>query len=123
LAIYPICQNYDDEPFFSLWSGLCHQGNIYTASYAAVPVLVSLIENAPKIIDYHYFLLLILIHIVQLKGSAPAITDDLKLNYDDAIARLPVLAAGFDSWDELIVRVLSSALAVKSGNEALAEAI
>ncbi len=30
------------EPWFSLWSSLCHQGNVYTASYAAVPHLVGL---------------------------------------------------------------------------------
>jgi hypothetical protein len=33
---------YRDEPWFSLWSALCHQGDVYTASYAAVPELVQI---------------------------------------------------------------------------------
>jgi hypothetical protein len=33
-----------DEPWFSLWSALCHQGDVYTASYAAVPELVTIAE-------------------------------------------------------------------------------
>ncbi|MFD1730368.1 hypothetical protein ACFSC4_03505 [Deinococcus malanensis] len=28
------------EPWFSLWSALCHQGDVNTASYAALPYLV-----------------------------------------------------------------------------------
>ena len=34
--------SYRDEPWFSLWSALCHQGDVYTASYAAVPELVAI---------------------------------------------------------------------------------
>ena len=35
---------YTDEPWFSLWSALCHQGDVYTASYAAVPELVAIAQ-------------------------------------------------------------------------------
>jgi len=34
-----------DEPWFSLWSALCHQGDVYTASYAAVPELVAIAHS------------------------------------------------------------------------------
>jgi hypothetical protein len=37
-------RDYRDEPWFSLWSALCHQGDVYTASYAAVPELVAIAE-------------------------------------------------------------------------------
>lgn len=30
---------YDSEPWFTLWSSLCHQGDVYDASYAALPHL------------------------------------------------------------------------------------
>jgi hypothetical protein len=30
----------DDEPWFSLWSALAHQGDVYPASFAAVPHVV-----------------------------------------------------------------------------------
>lgn len=38
----PAPDTYRDEPWFSLWSSLCHQGDVYTASYAAVPELVAI---------------------------------------------------------------------------------
>ena len=31
-----------DEPMFTLWSSLCHQDNVYPASFAAVPHLVEI---------------------------------------------------------------------------------
>jgi len=36
--------SYTEEPWFSLWSSLCHQGDVYTASYAAVPELIAIAE-------------------------------------------------------------------------------
>jgi hypothetical protein len=36
--------DYRDEPWFSLWSALCHQGTVYSASYAALPELVAIAE-------------------------------------------------------------------------------
>ncbi len=33
---------YRDEPWFSLWSSLCHQGDVFSASYASVPELVAI---------------------------------------------------------------------------------
>jgi hypothetical protein len=38
----PAPDTYRDEPWFSLWSSLCHQGDVYTGSYAAVPELVAI---------------------------------------------------------------------------------
>lgn len=37
--------SYRDEPWFSLWSALCHQGGVYTASYAAVPELLAIAKE------------------------------------------------------------------------------
>ena len=36
----------DGDPYYDLWSALCHQGTIYTASYAAVPHLVRIAAGA-----------------------------------------------------------------------------
>src|SRR5688572_15498155 len=38
----PPPREYTDEPWYTLWSSLCHQSDVYTASYAAVPQLVSI---------------------------------------------------------------------------------
>ena len=37
--------DYRDEPWFGLWSALCHQGDVYTASYAALPELVDIARS------------------------------------------------------------------------------
>jgi hypothetical protein len=37
LQTAPQSKDYRSEPWLSLWSSLCHQGDIYTASCAAVP--------------------------------------------------------------------------------------
>jgi hypothetical protein len=37
----------DAEPWFTLWSSLAHQGEVYPASYAAVPHVVSVLASAP----------------------------------------------------------------------------
>ena len=123
LSSYPVINSYEDEPMFSLWSALCHQGTVYSASYAAVPVIVSLIQNASEDVHYDYFLLPISIHISYLQGRGPQIPDKLKQQYFDAINTLPELAANEQTDSELKVRILSSAIAVKSGNAALAESI
>jgi hypothetical protein len=123
LSTYPVIKSYKDEPMFSLWSALCHQGTIYSASYAAVPIIVSLIQSAPENVHYDYFMLPISIHISYLHGRGPQIPDEFKQQYFDAINSLPELAANEQTDSELKVRILSSAIAVKSGNAALAEAI
>ena len=40
----PAGKSYQDEPWFSLWSALCHQGDVYTASYAALPELLAIAD-------------------------------------------------------------------------------
>ena len=34
--------SYSGEPWFSLWSRLCHQDEVYAASYATVPHVVEI---------------------------------------------------------------------------------
>src|SRR5262245_2777864 len=46
LAANPCAKKSGDEPWHSLWSALCHQGDVYTASYAAVPHIVDIALNA-----------------------------------------------------------------------------
>lgn len=40
----PAGGSYKDEPWFSLWSALYHQADVYTASYAAVPELLAIAQ-------------------------------------------------------------------------------
>ncbi|UTW46620.1 hypothetical protein KFE80_04235 [bacterium SCSIO 12696] len=123
LEVYPSCESYGEEPFYTLWSSLCHQGNVYSASYAAVPVIVSLIEKAPEIVDYNYFLLPVCIEIARLKGCGPKIGPCLEFAYTSAIQTMAKLASEIKSPDEKMVSVLAAVTAVHFGNAELAEAI
>ena len=43
------------EPWFSLWSSLAHQGDVYSASFAAVPHVVEVLSTAPEVADFSFF--------------------------------------------------------------------
>ena len=79
---------YEAEPWFTLWSSLCHQGEAYDASYAAVPHIVSIAAMAPGPIDFGFFQLPATIEIARQNGRAPEIPADLKSAYVSALANL-----------------------------------
>lgn len=123
LENYPSCKCYDEGPFFTLWSSLCHQGDIYSASYPAVPIIVSLIEKAPEKVDYNYFLLPVCIEIARLKGNGPEIGAEIEAAYIKAIHAMANLAGNIASADETMVPVLAAAIAIRFGSVELAETI
>ena len=123
LEDYPSCEKYDEEPFYSLWSSLCHQGDIYSASYAAVPIIVSYIEMHPAKVNYNYFLLPACIEIARLKGRGPEISTDQEKTYVNAIQSMANLTGKVTQADEIMVSVLSAITAVHHGNAELAEVI
>jgi hypothetical protein len=58
LSANPRPQNdHRGEPWISLWSSLCHQGDVYSASYAVVPHVVQIGWTAAGEIDSGLFLL------------------------------------------------------------------
>jgi len=61
---------FDDpncEPMFTLWSSLCHQGDVYSASFAAFPHLVDIASNkAPSDMG----------HILMLAAAIAGAVDD-----------------------------------------------
>jgi len=92
-------RDYRDEPWFSLWSALCHQGDVYTASYAAVPELVAIAEarrsEARVSIECLY-----MAAIIELERAAPVgltvppeISPALVVSYQAAIVRGAELGA------------------------------
>lgn len=123
LESYPSCEKYDEEPFYTLWSSLCHQGDVYSASYAAVPYIVSIIENAPDKVNYNYFLLPLCIEIARKKGCGPEIEEELKDAYLDSIQKMGNLVCKLPSADENMSNVLSAVTALSFGNVTLAETI
>lgn len=81
-------KDYKDEPWFSLWSALCHQGDIYTASYAAVPCVVQIGIEAKQDIDENFFFLPREIELVRISGKGPQVPEDLMDDYINALLSL-----------------------------------
>lgn len=76
-----------DDPWNLLWGSICHQGSVYSASYAAVPHLIRIASLAadPSPIEY----LLLPAYIV--RGRSAPMPPYLEESYTEAVARLPGL--------------------------------
>ena len=116
---------YEAEPWFSLWSGLCHQDDVYTASYAAVPHIVAIASGAPGPIDFSFFQLPAAIEIARHTGRGPVVPAELAADYHAAITSLIDCVAlhRHDDWDEPILLSALSAQAVAKGHYDVAEAL
>src|SRR5689334_11052561 len=84
LPEFPTSNSYKDEPWYTLWSSLCHQGDVYPASFAAVPHIVGAAAQDPRRATYNYFLLPTCIEIARVKHGV-SIPDHLKVAYFDAL--------------------------------------
>jgi hypothetical protein len=114
----------DQEPWFSLWSALAHQNDVYSASFAAVPHVVKALTKSPSTADFTYFQFPAVVEAWRQQQDV-AIPDDLRADYFAALAALPSLVAkaAEREWDEgLLVSALSAVAAAKGfGN--VAEAV
>lgn len=111
------------EPWFSLWSSLAHQGDVYTASFAAVPYVVEALASAPDSASATYFQFPAWVEICR-KNRAIAVPQDLEAAYFASLARLPSLAgaAAVQSWDSEFTACVLAAVAAAKGDVKVAEA-
>jgi len=105
-----------ESTWFDLWSALCHQGDTYTASYAAVPHLVRLVSGHLKHQRYDPLYLVACIELARLEGRGPAIPPQLVDSYRESIDRAKSLAEAHvaTAWDrdsEIAIRASAAALA------------
>jgi hypothetical protein len=117
--------SYKDEPWYSLWSSLCHQGDVYTASYAAVPHILRIALLTKDPIDPGFFQLPACVEIARASSRGPALQPDLADAYLQALNCIPdcVHAHSSETWDEGMMQCVAAALAVSKGHSRLAEAI
>lgn len=113
-----------DEPWVSIWSSLAHQGDVYSASFAAVPHIVRLLSTDPCKADSAYFEFPAWVEICRQKNSVP-IPADLKPAYFDALHKLPSLAAAAADreWNARFLSAVLSAIAAAKGFGSVAEAV
>ena len=100
------------EPWFTLWSALAHQGDVYSASFAAVPYVVKALASAPSKADHSYFQFPAWIEICRGKKQI-RIPDDLRSAYVDALGQLPklVAAASINPWQPDFLQCALAAIA------------
>lgn len=123
LAEVPTSED-DKEPWLSIWSALAHQGDVYSASFAAVPHVVEALASAPLSADFSYFQFPAWVEVCRAKNNVP-VPDDIASAYFQSLSRLPSLiaAASARQWDEGFLCCALSAIAAAKGQPAIAEAV
>ena len=114
----------DDEPWFSLWSALAHQGDVYPASFAAVPHVVHALAVAPDRAGAVYLQFPAWVEICRKRQNV-AVPPDLRDAYAAALSALPrlVAAAAVRAWDDEFLACALAALAAVKGPCDVAEAV
>lgn len=118
-------KSYQDEPWYSLWSSLCHQGDVYTASYAAVPHIVEIAGETRTPIDFSFFQLPAAIEVARRTGRGPEVPAECADDYHRALASLAEVVSLHrnDPWDQSMLLSAMAAKAVAKGHVDIAEAI
>ncbi len=121
----PKPDDWDEEPWLSLWSALCHQDDVYTASYAAVPHLVRIAASRAPHERGAFVHFVAWVEVCRQSGRGPAIPADLADAYSDALrqAARTTLESLALAWDTEAYRVLLGGLAVFQGHAPLAATI
>jgi len=110
------------QPWFSLWSALAHQGDVYDASFAAVPHVVQALASAPLRAGAVYFQFPAWVEVCRIRNGVD-IPGDLSGPYFAALSRLPslVAAASAREWDADFLQCALSAIAAAKGAADIAE--
>src|SRR5215472_3324654 len=92
-----------EGPWFQLWSTLYHQGDIYTASFAAVPHLVETLALDPVCACFDFFLMPASIEVTRNRRNTP-VPPDLADSYFESLKRMPTVAAHALArpWDDTL---------------------
>lgn len=125
LETAPPHQDYKSEPWFSIWSALCHQGDVYTATFAAMPHIVAMAKNKSEREQFDCLNFIGYAEGCRHREGAPPIPSDLKNDYLAAIAAAPemFLAGLKQNWDEEETKILLGGLAATKGYPKLGDVI
>jgi hypothetical protein len=83
---------YDAEPWFALWSALYHQGDVYSASYAAAPELIAIAAERGGPAAAECLLLAASIELRRNEPAAPELPPGLRASYEAAVQAAADLA-------------------------------
>jgi hypothetical protein len=115
---------YDEDPWFSLWSALSHQGDVYSASFAAVPHLLRIAKAAPWPFAWDLIGLPVSIEVARIRNGIQ-ISPNLEDDYRSSLKQIPciVFQNVESAWDHVFTQTATAALALCQGHVDLAEAI
>lgn len=118
-------KEYDSEPWFSLWSALCHQYDVYSASYAAVPHIIAIAGIKPPSGRLDHLYLAASIEAFRHLPDAPPIPAELQEAYVLAIEQATKLTIECleQDWQEADYRILLGVLAISRCHSRLGNAI
>jgi hypothetical protein len=111
----------DSEVWTEVWSALCHQYSVYTATYAAVPHVVAIAKAMPPARRLmHLCFVGTVAACAHLPGAHP-IPGDLRPAYEEALRTVTalILESLAGHWDEADLRHLMASLAGVKGHPAL----
>jgi len=122
LAEFPSDKPRQSEPWHSLWSALCHQGDVYSASFAAVPHIIEAASRDPTRACTSHFLLPTSIELARIAHHAE-VPDHLLQSYSTALTRFPQIAASaaMRTWDSDFCHAILAAVAVSKGQWSVAK--
>lgn len=114
----------DEGPWFLLWSALCHQGDVFSASFAAVPHLLRIAKAARWPFASDLIGLPVSIEIARVRKGIQ-LSPNLEGDYRVSLKQIPgIMFQNIDSsWDHVFTQTATAALALCQGQVDLAEAI
>lgn len=115
----------EQSTWFTLWSALCHQGDAYSASVAAVPYLIDMAPQQLALQQYDALLLAASIELARLEGRAPAVPEPLQPAYAAAVQAGRTMAEQLlpEAWDADAELALRGSAAVFRGDLTTARTI
>ena len=118
----PSTSDTREGPWFDLWSALCHQGDVYSASFAAVPHVVRILALVPGEACFDFFLFPASVEIARHR-SGVTVPPDLVSSYRDALGQLPAIAAAASQrqWSAPLGRSILAAVAASKAQFSAAE--
>lgn len=125
LETAPPQENYKSEPWYSIWSALCHQGNVYTATYAAIPHIIAMVRTKGERERFDCLNFIGYAEACRHREGAPPIPSDLKDAYVTAIGAAPdiFLASLKHAWNEEETKTLLGGFAATKGYPKLGDVI
>jgi hypothetical protein len=111
-----------DEAWSELWENLHHQGDVGTASYAAVPEIVR-IATKLQLRGWDAYALVACIEECRLNGKNPPLPDFLEAPYLSALTKLAEkgMSELIDSNDAAVTRSILAVLAFAKGQPLIGE--